>query len=154
MTQHGPHPTLEHLAALVGAWESEATHQALPGTVIHGQATFEWLEGGKFLIWRARYDHPDIPDSIAILGCNEPDDLRNRSGGCTLHYFDQRGVTRLYHVNAEAGMWRYWRDSPGFSQRFTGTLSPDGSTIDGVVELCRDGSTWEQDIPITYKRVK
>src|SRR5215208_4730262 len=89
------HPALDHLAALVGEWETEATHQLLPGTVIHGRATFEWLEGGFFLIWRAHYDHPDIPDSIAILGCDDTGDLRNPSGGCSLHYFDQRGVTRL-----------------------------------------------------------
>jgi hypothetical protein len=148
------HPALDHLAALVGEWETEATHQLLPGTVIHGRATFEWLEGGFFLIWRAHYDHPDIPDSIAILGCDDTGDLRNPSGGCSLHYFDQRGVTRLYHLSAEAGVWRFWRDSPGFSQRFAGTLSPDGWTVDGVAELCSDGSTWDQDLRITYKRVK
>lgn len=148
------HPALDHLAALVGEWETEATHQLLPGTVIHGQATFEWLEGGFFLIWRAHYDRPDIPDSIAILGCDDTGDLRNPSGGCSLHYFDQRGVTRLYHLSAEAGVWRFWRDSPGFSQRFAGTLSPDGWTVDGVAELCSDGSTWDQDLRITYKRVK
>jgi hypothetical protein len=137
-----------------GEWETEATHQLLPGTVIHGQVTFEWLEGGFFLIWHAHYDHTDIPDSIAILGCDDTGDLRNPSGGCSLHYFDQRGVTRLYHLSAEAGVWRFWRDSPGFSQRFAGTLSPDGWTVDGVAELCSDGSTWDQDLRITYKRVK
>ena len=148
------HSALDHLAALVGEWETEATHRLLPGTVIHGQATFEWLEGGFFLIWRAHYDHPDIPDNIAILGCDDTGDLRNPSGGCSLHYFDQRGVTRLYHLSAEAGVWRFWRDSPGFSQRFAGTLSPDGWTVNGVAELCSDGSTWDQDLRITYKRVK
>jgi hypothetical protein len=147
------HPALDHLAALVGEWETEVTHQLLPGTVIHGRAMFEWLEGGYFLIWRAHYDYPDIPDSIAILGCDDTGDLRNSSGGCSLHYFDQRGVTRLYHLSAEAGVWRFWRDSPGFSQRFVGTLSPDGRTVDGVAELCSDGSTWDQDLRITYKRV-
>jgi RNA polymerase sigma factor (sigma-70 family) len=106
------------------------------------------------LIWRAHYDHPDIPDSIAILGCDDTGDLRNPGGGCSLHYFDQRGVTRLYHLSAEAGVWRFWRDSPGFSQRFAGTLSPDGWTVDGVAELCSDGSTWDEDLRITYKRVK
>jgi hypothetical protein len=79
------HLTLDHLAALVGEWETEATHQALPGTVIHGRATFEWLEGCSFLIWRAHYDHPDIPDCIAILGCDDEGDLRNPGGAarCT-----------------------------------------------------------------------
>jgi hypothetical protein len=154
MPQQTRHPMLEHLDALMGQWEIEATHRLVPGTVIHGRATFEWLEGGQFLIWRADYDHPDIPDSIAILGCDDMGDLRNPNGGCSLHYFDQRGVTRLYTFSAEAGVWRYWRNKPGFSQRFTGTLSADGNTIAGVAELCQDGTTWEEDLPITYKRVR
>jgi hypothetical protein len=148
------HPVLDHLAMLMGEWETGATHQAWPGTVVHGRATFEWLEGGTFLIWRAHYDHPDLPDSIVIMGCDATGDLANPGGGCSLHYFDQRGVTRLYHLSAEAGVWRFWREAPGFSQRFTGTLSADRRTIDGVAELSRDGVTWEQDLLITYKRVK
>jgi hypothetical protein len=139
---------------LAGKWEIEATHQAFPGDIIHGQATFEWLEGGLILIWRAHYDHPDIPDSIAVMSCDDSGDLRNPSGGCALHYFDQRGVTRLYNVSAEPGVWRFWRDAPGFSQRFTGAFGSDGSTIDGLAELCRDGATWERDLPITYRRVE
>jgi hypothetical protein len=148
------HPTLDHLAAMEGEWEIEATHRLMPGTVIRGRATFEWLEGGFFLIWRARYDHPDIPDSIAIVGCDDNGDLGNPDGGCSFHYFDQRGVTRRYILSAEAGVWRYWRDSPGFSQRYVGTFSPDGRTVEGVVELRTEDNTWEQDLPITYRRVK
>jgi hypothetical protein len=152
MQPHTPNPTLGQLAALAGEWEIEATHQALPGDIIYGRATFEWLEGDFILIWHTHYDHPDIPDSIAIMSCDDTGDLRNPSGGCALHYFDQRGITRLYNLSAEVGVWRFWRDAPGFSQRFVGTFSPDGRTIDGVVELCRDGSTWERDLRITYKR--
>jgi len=144
---------LGHLVALVGEWETESTHQDLPGAVIRGRATFAWLGEDTFLIWRAHYDHPDIPDSIAIMGCDDTGDLRHPGEGCALHYFDQRGVTRLYHLGAEIGVWWYWRETPGFSQRFTGTLSADGRMIDGVAELCRDGVTWERDLPITYRRI-
>ena len=154
MPQRTRHPVLEHLDTLVGQWDTEATHRLMPGTIIHGRATFEWLADGPFLIWRAHYDHPDIPDSIAILGCDDTGDLRNPSGGCSLHYFDRRGVTRLYNLSAEAGVWRFWRDHPGFAQRFTGVLSADGNTIAGVAELCQDGATWEEDLSITYTRVR
>ncbi|HYH11058.1 MAG TPA: hypothetical protein VD789_01795 [Thermomicrobiales bacterium] len=153
MTDLIPHPTLGHLAPLVGAWAIEATHQALPGDVIRGRATFEWLGEGEFLVWRARYDHPDIPDSIAIMGCDDVGDLRDPEGGCTVQYYDVRGVTRRYRLSAEPGIWRYWREVPGFSQRFTGTISEDGGSIDGVVELNRDDSTWEPDLSITYRRI-
>lgn len=148
------HPALDHLALLAGEWESEATHRLMPDAVIVGRATFEWLEGGHFLIWRAHYDHPDFPDSIGILSCDDMGDLRNPDGGCSLHYFDQRGVTRLYHLSAEPGVWRLWRNAPGFSQRFTGTLNPDGKTVTGVWDFSEDGSTWEQDLRVTYKRVQ
>lgn len=106
-----------------------------------------------FLIWRAHYDHPDIPDSIAILGCDDAGDLRHPEGGCAHHYFDERGVTRLYRLSAAENVWRYWREAPGFSQRFIGTISANGQIIDGVVELYRDGVTWEWDLSITYRRV-
>ena len=50
--------------------------------------------------------------------------------------------------------WRYWNDDPSFAQRFSGTFSPDGSTITGRVERSEDdGATWELDIAIMYRRL-
>src|SRR5919112_6725053 len=95
MAQGTRHPVLEHLDTLVGEWETEATHRLLPDTVVRGLSTFEWLEGGHFLIWRVRNEHPDFPDSISILGCEDsssPEDAGDAGGGCTLRYFDSRGV--------------------------------------------------------------
>jgi hypothetical protein len=151
------HPTLAHLEALVGAWETEATHPLLPDTTVHGRATFAWLEGGFFLIWRARYDHPDIPDSIAILGCDDAGEVATAAAtgdGCSIRYFDSRGVSRVYRLDADTDVWRFWRDWPGFSQRFTGTFSGDGDTITGSSELSEDSATWHPDLQITYKRVR
>src|SRR5262245_41089044 len=117
--QPQPRPsTLVHLAPLAGEWQIEATHQAMPGLDIRGRATFEWLDGGLVLIWRAAYDHPDIPDSIAILTCGEPGnhpDPSELDDTCTMHYADQRGVTRIFQFSADPGTFRYWRDEPGFS---------------------------------------
>lgn len=42
-------------------WATEATHPALPGVIVHGTAVIEWLEGQRFLIHRARTDHPEFP---------------------------------------------------------------------------------------------
>jgi hypothetical protein len=154
MTSQTRHPTLDQLTVLVGEWEIEATHRLMPGVVIRGRATFEWLKGEVFLIWRARYDLPESPDSIAILSCDEEGDLRNPDGGCAYLYSDERGVTRRYSFDAEPGIWRTWRDAPGFSQRFTGRFSDDGNTISGVSELCEDGTTWVEDMPTTYRRVR
>jgi hypothetical protein len=52
-----------------------------------------------------------------------------------MHYFDPRGVHRVFAVDITADTWRFWNAAPGFSQRFSGTLSDDGSTISGETEL-------------------
>ena len=84
MQPQTPHPELQGWQRLVGTWVTEATHPALPGTVISGQATFEWLEDQRFLIQRSHYDHPEIPDAIAVTGIID--------GKPSMHYFDPRGV--------------------------------------------------------------
>jgi hypothetical protein len=67
-TMEATNPSLRALSALIGEWTTEATHPAFPSTVVLGRSTFEWLEGERFLIARARSDHPDFPDSISIIG--------------------------------------------------------------------------------------
>jgi hypothetical protein len=135
---------LESLNALVGAWTIEMTHPAFPGTVVAGRASFEWLEGERFLIQRSQADHPDFPDSISIVGAMDD--------GLSMHYFDSRGVHRVYRLSMSEGVLRIWRDAPGFSQRFTGTLADGGDTIAGLWQLSRDDSTWDDDLEITYRR--
>jgi len=154
MQQRTRNPALGHLDALAGEWDTEATHPYLPNTVIRGRATFEWLDGGFFLIWRATYDHPDIPNSIAILGCDDSGDPKDSGGGCSMRTFDSRGVSRVYQIDAEPRVWRFWRDWPGFSQRYVCTISKNGHTMTGNGELSRDGSTWEPDLRIAFKRVR
>ena len=119
----------------------------LPGEAIRGTSTFEWLDGQRFVIWRSHYDHPQIPDAITIIGVTD--------GQLSMHYFDQRGVYRVYAASLDQAEWRYWRDAaaPDFSQRFTGTFSDDGNTITGRGQLSQDGSTWEDDLALNYQRV-
>jgi hypothetical protein len=131
---------------LVGRWATEATHPAFPGSVISGESTFEWLEDQRFLIQRSHYDHPEIPDAIAVSGIID--------GRPLMHYFDRRGVHRVFAVDFTAASWRFWNDAPGFSQRFTGTFRDGDNAIKGQGELSRDdGITWEPDLAITYRRM-
>src|SRR5438270_9641666 len=81
---------------LVGRWTTDATHRGLPGAIIRGSSDIEWLEGEKFLIYRSSYDHPDIPDSISIIGDTE---------GLRMHYFDTRGVHRILKVTVTREGW-------------------------------------------------
>jgi len=129
---------------LVGRWDVRGSHPLLPGDDIAGQAAFEWLDGRKFLIWRAEYDHPQIPAAISVIGLI--DDL------LLMHYFDRRGVHRVYEVAWDGNQWRYWRDDPGFQQSFTATFSADGDTISGQGRMNRDDAGWEDDLALTYRR--
>jgi hypothetical protein len=131
---------------LVGTWTIEATHPGLPGNVVSGQASFEWLEDQSFLVQRTHYEHPEIPDALAVLGIID--------GTPAMHYFDPRGVHRVFALSITAKRWRYWNDAPGFSQRFTGAFGERGETITGEAELSRDdGVSWQHDLAISYRRI-
>jgi hypothetical protein len=74
--------------------------------------------------------------------------------GLVAHYFDSRGVHRIYRRGIVDGSWRLWRDEPGFAQRFTRTFQDGGNRIVGVWELSRDGSHWERDLEVTFVRLR
>jgi hypothetical protein len=133
------------LNAFVGRWTTEATHPAIPGTVVHGEAVFEWLEGEKFLINHSRNEHADFPDSISVIGTVDE--------RMAMYYFDSRGVHRVYEMSLDEDGWRVWRDAPGFSQRLEGRFADDGNSLTGLWKLSRDDSTWDDDLEITYRRV-
>ena len=44
-------PALEPFDALIGTWDTEAKHR-LVDEVVAGTITFEWWEGGHFLVIR------------------------------------------------------------------------------------------------------
>lgn len=139
---------LEAFHVLMGEWATEAIHPSLPDTVVPGRTTVEWLEGEQFIILRSWNEHPDFPDSISVIGATDDEE------GLAWHYFDSRGVFRHYRTSVEDGVWKIWGAGPaGFSGRFSGTFSDDGATLSGLHQLSRDGSTWDDDLAITYRRV-
>lgn len=56
-----PNPALKPFEILVGEWQTTGSHPYFPGTTLRGRTSFEWLEGGAFLILRAEIDHPKFP---------------------------------------------------------------------------------------------
>jgi hypothetical protein len=131
---------------LVGTWALDASHPLLPGEQIRGEMSFEWLGGCRLLIQHSHYEHPEIPDAIAIFGVIDEE--------LSMHYFDSRGVHRIFTVSMTDRTLGYARNAPGFSQRFTLAISDDGDTIVGQGELSRDGSSWQDDLAITYRRLR
>jgi hypothetical protein len=143
-----PRSMLERLRVLVGAWRVEGAHPLLPGVTLTGRVDFEWLDEGAFLRQRSTIEHPDIPDGVYVIGCDDVTET------CSALYHDTRGVARIYALSISDGVWRMWRDAPGFAQRFTGVIAADGNSIDGRGELCRDGAQWDADLTLTYTRMR
>ena len=139
-------PRLEPFEALIGTWTTEATHPLYEGGVVTGRVTFEWLEGGHYLIQRSQNDHELFPDAICVIGLpEEGDDL-------LVEYFDSRGVRRTYNASLEDGVLRWWRDAPGFDQRATGRLGPDEWVFQ--TELAEKPGEWKDDLRAVYRRVE
>ncbi len=143
-----PNPALEPFSVLAGTWSTVGTHPMVPGTTFHGRTSFEWLEGGAFMIMRSEIDEPEIPSGVAIIGSDDT------TGEYFMLYFDERGVSRKYDVSLRDNTWKWWRNAPGFSQRFTGAIRDDGRTIVGKGELSKDGVSWEGDLALTYTRIE
>ena len=144
-------PVLKHLEILAGDWDMELSNTSfLPSSsdTVTGHASFEWLESGAFLIMYMGNKPPNTPDAIWLISRDEA--IRNY----TVLYYDTRKVSRIYEMSFSDGIWKMWRNSPGFSQRFEGKFSDDGNIIAAHWEKSSNGSTWEHDFDVTYKKVK
>jgi hypothetical protein len=141
------HPALERLSPLIGEWSMQTSL----GPAV-GRASFEWVLGGQYLLERTGVPGaPGAPDGLAIIEV-QPE------GSYLQHYYDSRGVTRLYSMTFEHGTWTLLRDKPDltpldFAQRYVGQLSPDGDTIDGRWEISDDGAGWRVDFTLTFSRL-
>lgn len=142
-----PNPTLRPLAALVGSWSTTGRHPLVADKTLNGRATFEWLEGGAFLMVHSQLDDPRFPDGIAIIGSDDS------HGELFMLYFDERGVSRKYDFRFGDNEWSWSRDSETLSQRFRCTITNGGRTMVGLGEMSRDGGAWEKDLDVTYQRL-
>jgi len=140
-------PAMARLAALVGEWTQEVDITGAPA----GRTVFEWMLGGSFLRQRNEIPQPEFPDSVLIIAADPGGETY------TQHYFDSRGVARIYKMTFGEGKWTLLRDAQDFTpldfpQRFTGTFQDD-STINGAWELSQDGVTWKRDFSLSFKKI-
>jgi hypothetical protein len=136
-------PGLEPFEALIGTWETEATHPLYDG-VVAGSVTYEWLEGGRFIVLRSRTEHELFPDAICVIGPPEEGD------GLLMEYFDSRGVRRTYGTSLENGVLRVWRDHPGFDQRMAAEIGRDEFVAQ--YQLAEAPGEWKDDLRTVYRR--
>jgi hypothetical protein len=149
MSSHRRSALLETFDVLVGRWETEALVDGRSRG--RGTATFEWVEEGAFL--RVRADSVDgEPDWMAAAPASSTSyiGLDDTHQAFTVLYSDARDVFRVYRTSLVDGVWRQWREAPGFDQRFTGLL--DGERIVGFWETSEDTRTWSKDFDLVYRR--
>ncbi|MFD9286753.1 hypothetical protein ACFWBV_00215 [Streptomyces sp. NPDC060030] len=116
------------------------------------RSRFEWALDGQVLVQRTEIPAPAAPDGLMIVRADPA------TGSYTQHYFDSRGVARLYAMTFDGRVWTLTRESPDFTplefrQRFTGTFSEDATAITGGWEVRFDGGEWEHDFALDYRRV-
>ena len=127
----------------------------LPGVElpdVDARVTFEWVGDQAFVLERWTVPIPEAPDGLAVIRWDEG------RGTFLQHFFDERGVARVYEMTLGDGVWTLERTKPdfsdfAFSQRFSGTFRDDGKRIDGTFEIAHDHVTWEKDFDVVYTRV-
>ena len=119
----------------------------LPGTVF-GHSSFEWVEGGDFLIMCVGNKVMSAPRSSCVVGRDDS------AKTYTSLYFDYLDVSRIYQMSWMGKFWKQWRHAPGFAQRFIGNRSDDGKSINAKWEKSMDGKKWEHDFRLTYRHMR
>jgi len=144
-------PALKPIEMLVGAWDMELSNASfLPDAkaTIHGRVSFEWFEGGDFLIVRQGAKKGGTPWATWFIGRDAD------SANYTVLYFDNRQVSRVYQMSFEISEWKIWRTAPGFSQRFVGKVDNRRKTIKAFWEKSTDGKRWERDFDVNYTKAE
>jgi hypothetical protein len=146
----GTNPALSQLDFLVGEWHTELSNAAFladPSETLRGHTSFNWVEHGAFLAMRQRETSSGPPQAVWIIGRDQA------RAEYEVLYFDNRPMSRVYHMSFGGGVWKMWREAPGFWQRFECTVSKDKRTVSGYWEKSTDnGATWEHDFDIKYVR--
>ena len=140
------------LQLLIGTWEFEPTVEGQSAG--RGRSTFAWIEDGTFVLQTSEADWTD-PGWIenapvthrAIIGWDDS------TGEVVQLYADDRGVSRIYRGTLTDRAWTLQRAAPDFHQRFVGEFRDEGQAMDGRWESSPDGTAWELDFPITYRKV-
>jgi hypothetical protein len=107
-----PNPALKRLDTLVGTWSIKGRESG-PDGEIHGQVTFEWMEGGFFLVQHVDIDY--IGRKIKGIEYIEYDEF---SKACTSHYFDNEGHVFTYAWEVNDDDITIWFGTAGSSKSF------------------------------------
>lgn len=137
-------PSLSELQFLVGEWNMELSNAAFlpdPTQKVNGNVTFEVIENGALLVMR------QSGAATWVIGRDED------QAEYDVLYFDDRKVSRVYKMSFAKNVWKMWRNSPNFSQRFEGVVSEDGRAVKAYWEKSADGKQWEHDFDMLFTKL-
>jgi hypothetical protein len=125
--QQHPEPStdLKRLDRLVGAWK-------VSGPDIDGHVSFEWMEGGFFLIQHVDFIHSghsikgmEIIGHLQSFGEAPSPDIKSR-------FYDTTGNTFDYVYELEGDTLTIWGGEKGSPAYYKGTFSEDGNVNSGA----------------------
>lgn len=150
-------PDMEHerLDAFIGKWHMEGQQlagPAGPAASISALQTYEWLEGGQFLIHRFDGHVGDSPAAcVEIIGF-EPERRCYRA-----HTFYNNGQMNVWDIDLRGDQWRVLGDwNSGDRQmkvRCTTTFADDGQTMTSKWEHSSDGLRWQTFWDVSARKI-
>ena len=119
-----PNPDLKSLDKLVGAWEVSGG--------IEGQITFEWMEGGFFLVQHIDLAHNGRKiKGIEIIGHEQKFADEPSAEIKTRVYSFLDGMTLDYVYEMDGDTLTIWAGEKGSAAYYKGKISDDGQTMSG-----------------------
>lgn len=118
-----PDPDLKSLDRLVGTWHVSGGAQ--------GTVTYEWMEGGFFLIQRVDLEQDGRKiKGIEIIGHERPFGAEP-GAEITSRYYDTMGNTLDYVYELDGDTLTIWAGAKGSPAHYQGTFSHNGNTCAG-----------------------
>ena len=115
-----PHPSLRTLDVLVGTWQ-------ISGPGHHGTVTYEWMDGGHFLIQHVNLVQDDrATTGVEYIGYDAD------SGTLKSHYFGSTGDILEYVYEVTDRELTIWFGQPGSPARYRGTFDAGGTSATGA----------------------
>ncbi|WP_152654521.1 hypothetical protein [Oceanobacillus sp. CFH 90083] len=120
-------PGMKALERMVGTWKISGG--------ANGEATFEWMEGGFFLMQHGLIEQNGVMHkALEIIGCEKPFGADKPNETITSRSYTDSGDTLDYTYEMDGDTLTIWggpKGSPAFSRA---TFSEDGNTLSGAWE--------------------
>ena len=121
-----PDKRLRTLDILVGIWE-------VSGPEVKGQVTYEWMEGGYFLIQHVELEqYGQLIKGIEMIGFERKFGEMEPSKDIKSRFYDSAGNTLDYTYEIENDVLMIWGGEKGSPAYFKGTFSADGNLNEGA----------------------